>query len=286
MVIDKAVITAAGNKQKNLPLQTLIDRDGVEKSVLQIIVEECIRAKINEIGIVIDPEDEQAYTKVVGDHRSRIRFIPQIDPKGYGHAIYCARDFIKNEHFLHLVGDHLYVSRSEKGCAEQLVEVAKVEACSVSAVQATRETLLGFYGTVGGRREGGKKNLYRIETVMEKPTPTEAEQFLVVPGMRSSHYLCFFGMHVLSPAVMTILGELVDDNKHEKKVTLSDALIRLAKKEKYLALEKHDWRYDVGVKYGLLMAQLAIALSGDEKELVLTDIVELLAMRELSNLRR
>jgi len=281
MVIDKAVITAAGGKQKNLPLQTLIDRDGMEKSVLQIIVEECIRANINEIGIIINPENEQAYSKVVSEHKKRIRFIHQINPQGYGHAIFCAKDFIKKEHFLHLVGDHLYVSRTEKGCAQHLVEVAKSEACSISAVHATRETLLRFFGAVGGRREAGKKNLYRIDTVMEKPTPTEAEQFLTVPGMRSSHYLCFFGMHVLSPAILEILEGLLKENKKEMKISLSDALVRLAKKEKYLALEKNDWRYDVGIKYGLLMAQLAISLSGDERELVLTNILELLAMREL-----
>jgi UTP--glucose-1-phosphate uridylyltransferase len=286
MIIDKAVITAAGNKQKNLPLQTLIDRDGMEKSVLQIIIEECIRANISEIGIVIDPENEQAYSKVVSEHKNRIRFIPQINPQGYGHAIFCAKDFVKDESFLHLVGDHLYVSRTEKGCAQHLVEVAKAEDCTISAVHATRETQLRFYGAVGGRREAGKKNLYRIEMVMEKPTPTVAEQFLTVPGMRSSHYLCFFGMHVLTPTIMDILHELLHEDNKEKKITLSDALIVLARKEKYLALEKNDWRYDVGVKYGFLMAQLAISLSGDEKELVLANILELLALRELRNIRR
>ena len=73
-------------------------------------------------------------------------------------------------------------------------------------MQATRESLLPYFGAVGGRRLPGGQDLYRVETVIEKPTPTEAEQHLVVPGLRAGHYLCFFGMHVLTPAVMEILG--------------------------------------------------------------------------------
>ena len=79
----------------------------------------------------------------------------------------------------------------------------------VSAVQASRETLLPYYGAVGGRRLAGRQDLYLVEDVMEKPTPTEAEQHLLVPGLRAGHYLCFFGIHVLTPAVMAVLAELV-----------------------------------------------------------------------------
>ena len=99
-------------------------------------------------------------------------------------------------------------SRADKRCAQQLVEAVAVENCSVSAVQATRESMLPYYGTVGGRHvRGSGANLYEVETVVEKPTPTEAEQSLLVPGLRAGHYLCFFGIHVLTPAVMDILAE-------------------------------------------------------------------------------
>src|SRR5690606_2276241 len=100
-------------------------------------------------------------------------------------------------------------SRTPKRCAQQLVEVAQAEQCAVSGVQATRESMLPYYGTVGGRRVQGRNDLYEVDTVVEKPTPTEAEQKLIVPGLRAGHYLCFFGMHVLTPAVMDLLAELV-----------------------------------------------------------------------------
>lgn len=280
MQILKAVVTAAGRGQRTLPLQTLIDRDGKQKSVLGIIVEEALRAGIEELCIVLHPGDETSYAKVAGDHAGRLRFVYQEEPLGYGHAIYCAREFVGTDPFLHLVGDHLYVSRSERGCAQHLVEVAVTEDCAVSAVHPTRETLLPNFGAIGGHRLAGRPGLLRIDTVIEKPTPTEAEQQLIVPGMRAGYYLCFFGMHVLTPSVMEILGQKLASGHEHRKVTLSDALAELAKREQYLALEKDDWRYDVGSKYGLLNAQLALGLSGADRDEVITLLMETLTLRE------
>lgn len=304
MHITKAVITAAGRNQRTLPLQTLTDRDGAEKSVLAILVEEALSAGVEEIAVIVAPGDEGPYAAVVGDHSGRLRFIPQTEPRGYGHAIYCAKDFVGDAPFLHLVGDHLYVSAEAQSCAQQLVAVAEAENCAVSAVQATRESLLPYYGAVGGKRVAGRKDLYEIDTVIEKPTPTEAELRLIVPGLRAGHYLCFFGMHVLTPTVMEILESRITNHElriaHQPSaisdqlsapttqnpqprtnVTLSEALAVLAGREKYLALEERALRYDVGVKYGLLIAQLALALSGSDREDILTRLVELLATRAL-----
>ncbi len=281
MNIAKAVITAAGRNQRTLPLQSLIDRDGVEKPVLCIIVEEALGAGVDEICVVVSPGDEAAYAEAVRPHAGRLSFVQQVEPLGYGHAVYCARDFVAGEPFLHLVGDHLYVSPEGKGCAREVVEVAEAEACAVSAVQATRESLLPYYGAIGGRRLAARQNLYTVEQVIEKPTPTEAEQRLFVPGLRAGHYLCFFGMHVLTPTVMDILGEQVSASGMQGGVNLSGALAELARRERYLAIERQGWRYDVGVRYGLLTAQVALALSGRDRVEVLAQLLELLALREL-----
>jgi len=281
MRITKAVITAAGRGQRNLPLQTLVDQDGAEKAVLRILVEEVLRARVEEICLVVSPGDEEAYARVAGDHAGRLRFVVQEEPLGYGHAVYCARDFAGQDPFLHLVSDHLAVSRTAKGCAEQLVEVAEREQCAVSAVQTTRENLIGHYGVIGGQRVAGRQGLYRIETVVEKPTPTEAEETLLVPGLRAGHYLAFFGMHVLTPAVMELLGRAIAQHPGDGPVPLSGALNELARREQYLAFETSGWRYDVGARYGLLTAQLALALAGRDRDEVLARLLELLAAREL-----
>lgn len=277
MEIKKAVITAAGKSQRTLPLQTLVDRDGSQKTALAIIVEEVLKAGIHEICIVICPGDQAAYRAAAGAHAHRIEFVEQTSPLGYGHAVHCARSFTGDGAFLLLVGDHLYVSRSEKNCAQQLVETARAESCVVSAVQATHESKLPFYGAVGGRLLTGRQRIYQIETVLEKPTPTEAEQRLVVPGLRVGRYLCFFGMHVLMPAVMDRLAEMTATNP--KGISLSNALNDLAGKQRYLALELEGHRYDIGDKYGLLTAQLALAFDGKDRTEVLANLVELMAQQ-------
>jgi UTP--glucose-1-phosphate uridylyltransferase len=279
MEIRKAIVTAAGKSQRTLPLQTLVDRDGGSKTALCIIIEEILQAGIQEICLVVFPGDREAFQNAAGPHAGRIQFVEQTRPLGYGHAVHCARSFVGDSHFLLLVGDHLYVSGSEKRCAAQLVEAALRERCAVSAVQATHESKLPYYGAVGGRLVPNCKGLYEITAVLEKPTPTEAEQKLIVPGLRAGHYLCFFGMHILTPAVMEILGEMLDRAGGQASTALSPALTKLAARERYLASELQGRRYDIGVKYGLLTAQLALALDGKDREEVLSGLVELLAAR-------
>ena len=211
MRIRKAVITAAGPNQSRLPLQRFVDLNGQEKTALAIIIEEVAAAGVEEIGVVIRCGDRQAYAEAAGDYSRMLTFVEQPQPRGYGEALYRAAPFVGSEPFLHLVSDHLYISNSAvrdagsvesvedagpvaqesasrpstqgRRCAEQLVETAQAENCSVSAVQATRENMLRYYGAVGGQRIAARASLYRIDRVLEKPTPTEAEQLLVVPGL-------------------------------------------------------------------------------------------------------
>lgn len=280
MHIRKALITAAGKNQRTLPLQSLVDRDGVTKTALAIIVEEILRAGIEQIGVVISPGDETAYRVAAGAHAASLTFIEQTAPLGYAHAIHSAAQFCGDDAFLLLVGDHLYLSTAAKGCAQQLMDVARAENCAVSAVQSTHESKLPYYGAVGGQLVNAAQRLYQIEAVLEKPTPTEAEQKLDVPGLRAGYYLCFFGMHVLTPGVQRILGKLLTEARgHEQTVNFRAALARLAEQERYLACELDGRRYDFGVKYGLLTAQLALALSGRDRDEVLRGLVELLATK-------
>jgi UTP--glucose-1-phosphate uridylyltransferase len=261
-------------------MQTLFDQQGVERSVLSLIVREVLRAGISEICIVVWPGDEEPYAKLLADDAVRLTFVRQSEARGYAHAVWCAHEFVGSDAFLHLVGDHIYVSMETAGCAQRLVDAAAAEDCAVSAVQVTRENLLPLYGTVGGQPVAGKPGLYRVETVAEKPTPTEAEQRLIVPGLRSGQYLCFFGMHVLTPAIFEILSTMLGDVSNTR-VSLSSALSVLAEREQYLAMVQNGRRYDVGVKYGLFTAQLAMALNGRDRDEVLAEIVNLLATREM-----
>ena len=273
----RAVITCAGRNQRTLPLQTLVDRDGHPKTALVILIEEVLAAGINEVGVVIAPGDEQAYRSAAGSLARSLEFIEQPSPLGYGHAVWCARTFTGREPFLLVVGDHLSVSDVGESCAAQLAKIAAAEKCAVSAVTPTHESKLPYYGAVGGRLIGGTEGLFDISTVLEKPTPTVAEQQLVVAGLRAGHYLCFFGMHVLPPSIMELLGDDVATAGDSGGVTLSPALARLCRRERYLAAELRGRRYDIGEKYGLLTTQLALALDGRDRDEVLSSLVGLLA---------
>lgn len=278
MRIRKVLVTAANPRQRTLPLQTLIDPAGAPKSALQVVLEEAAGAGIEEFGVVVCPGDENAYAEATGPLRSRVRFIVQDAPRGYGDAVLCGRSFTGDEPFLHLVGDHLHVSQTATSCARQLLDVAAAENAPVSAVQPTREGQLTSFGAIGGRLVGGAQPLYQVEAVLEKPTPTVAEQQLLVPGLRAGFYLCFFGMHVLDREIYEQLAEQ-RRAAPDAALGLSPALHALAARRRYLAFSIAGRRFDIGAPYGLLFAQLALSLSGRDRDRVLTQLVELLAVR-------
>ena len=307
MRITKAVITAAGRGARQYPafdtvqkaMMPLVDRDGLTKPVIQIIAEEALDSGIEEICIVAAPGDEATYRRHfrtfadnlraafkgvdwaeeqanrMADLAQRLVFAVQDEPLGYGHAVWSARDFVAGQPCLLLLGDHLYISREPRRCARQLIELAEAEGSAVSAVQATREHLIGQYGTISGRRIHDRHDVYVIEEILEKPNPTIAELRLQVPGLRAGHYLCFFGMHVLTPAVFDLLGETVAaDRKELGSIQLSTALNDLAGRERYLALETRGVRHNLGVKFGGVEAQIALALAGVDRDRMLTTLLE------------
>jgi UTP--glucose-1-phosphate uridylyltransferase len=274
--IRKALITAAGPQQRRLPLQSLTDRDGISKPALAIILKEMLEAGIERVGLVLAPCERPAYEAALAPFAEHMVYLEQPSPLGYGHAVLCGREFVGREFFLLQVCDHLYVSRADRSCTKQLLDLGESESCSLSAVQATHESLLRFYGTVSGTLVPGQSGLYQIENVIEKPTPTVAEQQCVVPGLRSGHYLCFFGMHLLSPTVFDLLAEDLEANP-KGRPGLTPALARLAQREKYLAAEIAGRRADLEASFGLLRAQIALGLHGSSRDEVLAVLAEELA---------
>ncbi len=279
MRIRKAVITAAGQDHAHLPLQTLVDRFGQIRPALRLTLDEIVEAGIEEIAIIVRPGQAEPYLTAAGSHAPRLQFFEQHMPRGYGDAILRTREFTADEPFLHLVSDHVFLSRTSTNCAAQLIQAATKHQCSVSAIQPTRENEVIFFGAVGGTPVAQNDNLYQVNTVIEKPTPTIAEQRLIVAGQRAGYYLCLFGMHVLTPGIMRLLQQSLDRTPPGQNIDLSGSLNQLAQSERYLALEIEGSRYNISYKYGLLLAQLAISLSGSDRDLILTELVHLLATR-------
>jgi len=275
MSIRLAVITAASPDQKSLPLQRLVDQHGQSKTALELILEESVEAGAEEICVIVCPGTSANYTRAAGQHANRLTFVEQENPRGYGDALYRAKAFVGDQRFLHLVSDHVFISHSARRCARQIVDLADQEQCIVSAVQETRENMLPYFGTIGASRTSNRDDLYEVKSVIEKPTPTRAEQELIVAGLRSSHYLCLSGFHVLTPGIMDVLEDLIRSS--QQQVQLTPALHTMAQQERYLALRVAGTRHNIGVKYGLLKAQLALALSGKDRDDILTELLELVA---------
>ena len=113
-----------------------------------------------------------------------------------------------------------------------MIELAAAEDCAVSAVQATREHLIHQYGTLTGRRLPEHPDIYVIDEIIEKPNPTLAELRLHVPGLRAGHYLCFFGMHVLTPVCLRLARRARAPHVRELgQIQLTTALNALARAE-------------------------------------------------------
>ena len=159
--------------------------------------------------------------------------------------------------------------------------MAERHECSISAIQPTRENEIIYFGTVGGRPVAQQDQLYEVTTVLEKPTPTVAEQELIVAGQRAGHYLCLFGMHVLTPALLRLLTDHLASVETGQSIDLSTSLNQLAQTERYLAFEIDGSRFNTGYKYGLMLAQLAISMGGVDRDLILTELVGLMARKSL-----
>jgi UTP--glucose-1-phosphate uridylyltransferase len=308
MRIKKAVITAAARGERLYPVADtiqkamlpVVDTDGLHKPVIQIIAEEAFASGIEEICIVCAPGDKERYVSSFTSLRDNLlksfksvewakeeadkithlldhtQYVEQTEALGYGHAVFTARQFVDNEPFLLMLGDYLYVSNLPgKRCADQLIELANQENSSVSAVNPTPEHQITRYGTITGKQLPNHTGVYEIEKLIEKPSLSVAELELQTPGLRVGYYLCFFGMHILTPTVFDILENHIQQNG--SNVLLTPALQELAQTEKYLALEVKGNRYDLSRRNGLLSAQIALGLAGKAKDETLNTMVELLA---------
>jgi UTP--glucose-1-phosphate uridylyltransferase len=317
--VRKAVITAAGRGTRQYPASStvqkemfpLVDRDGLTKPVIQIIAEEAVNAGIGEICIVVSPGDEEQYRRhfrgISEDllphfrgkqwaleesaklaHLQRIiSFVVQETPEGYGHAVHCARDFVGDEPFLLLLGDHVYVSGAAKNCARQVIDAYGACGCAVSAVKRTPEYLLHLFGTVTGRRVASDPDMYEVTDMMEKPSVEEAEARLRTEGLRRGTYLCFFGMHVFTPGLFDCLEHHIRRNiRQRSEIQLTTAQKMLSERERYVAFEAVGERYDMGVPFGLVETQIALALNSPARDEMLASLVSIIARSGMSRADR
>lgn len=276
--VRKAVIPAAGFGTRLFPatkaakkeLFPVIDRDGIAKPAILLIVEEALKAGIEEVIIIVQEHDLNAFNALFNEQITienynklprrfqeyaqqileigrRVSFVTQKTQEGFGHAVYCARDAVGDEPFLLMLGDHLYRSNGEFSCAQQLIESYQRHALSVIGLRRTPEEEIANFGTVTGvwLEEGQDLN---ITEFAEKPTLDYARSNLRVRGLPADEYLTAFGLYVIKSKIFDYLEEHITNNVRERgEFQLTSALDRLRQEDGFMGILMDGQRYDIGL---------------------------------------
>ncbi|TBR61763.1 UTP--glucose-1-phosphate uridylyltransferase [Mastigocladus laminosus UU774] len=276
--IKKAVIPAAGFGTRLFPatkvvkkeLFPIIDQDGRVKPVIQLIVEEAISAGIEEIGIVIQPEDKrvfvdlfkyppkaelfeklspenQKHSKHIVDLGDRIKFLSQKEQAGYGHAVYCAKEWVNDQPFLLMLGDHIYASDIKKSCARQVLEVFAQANQSVVGLTTISADMIHKAGCVTGVWQK-PDSILSLTQVYEKPTVEYARQHLRVEGISENEFLSIFGLYALTPIIFNFLEENINNQFRERgEFQLTTCLEQVRQQEGMTGYIVQGKSFDIGI---------------------------------------
>lgn len=315
--VRKGVITAAGRGTRQYPASAavqkemfpIVDRDGLAKPVIQVIAEELLESGIDEICIITQPGEEKQYKEYfrrmsdpeaaifrgkdwailqaekLGALGSRLHFRAQHSPEGFGHAVYQARDFVGDEPFVLMLGDHVYISDIKDRCTLQLVKIFEQYGCdAVSGVQPTIEKLLHLFGVIQGEPIDPAKGIYKAVNIIEKPPVDVARKSLVTPGLPAGNYMAHFGIHVFSPKIFDSLEHLIKNDIREKKeIQLTAAQEHMRQNvEKYWTVTVQGQRFDTGIPYGFMETQLALGLNGVHRKELCEAIARILATQVMT----
>jgi UTP-glucose-1-phosphate uridylyltransferase/mevalonate kinase len=276
--VRKAVIPAAGFGTRLFPatkaakkeLFPIVDRDGIAKPAILLIVEEALKAGVDEVIIIVQEHDLEAfqsffnvqitienynklprhfqeYARRILEIGRQVSFAIQETQEGFGHAVYCAREAVGNEPFLLMLGDHLYRSKDEKSCAQQLIEAYNKHGISVLGLRRTPEDQIANFGTVTGIWIE-ENHLMNVTEFAEKPTVDYARNNLCVSGFPEGEYLTVFGQYIIKPQIFDYLEEHIANNVRQGgEFQLTSALDRLRQEDGFLGLIMDGQRYDIGL---------------------------------------
>ncbi|MBW7474260.1 UTP--glucose-1-phosphate uridylyltransferase GalU [Paenibacillus oenotherae] len=278
MKVRKAIIPAAGLGTRFLPATKAQPKEMlpiVDKPTIQYIIEEAIASGIEDILIVsgrgkraIEDHFDKSFEleetlnqkgkiKELEQIRSisemaNIHYIRQKEPKGLGHAIWCARSFVGNEPFAVLLGDDIV--QSEQPCLSQLMRVYSRFSSSVVGVQRVADEDVSKYGIIAPRGSSIEPSVFFLDTLVEKPSRKAAP----------SNY-AIMGRYILTPEIFDILENQQPGAGGE--IQLTDAIKKLNDQKTVLAYHFDGVRYDVGDKFGFIKATLDFALQREDLKL-------------------
>lgn len=273
--ITKAVIPAAGLGTRMLPIARTVCKETlpiVDRPAISYLVNEAIDSGATDILIITNrgkgamedyfdysPEYEAALRAKGKDalveelrrdaERANIYFIRQKEPRGLGHAVLAARNFIGNEPFYVLYGDDVIMSKTPV-CAQLRDAYEKYGKAACGVKEVTAEQILK-YSSLDAKPIEDSGNCYNVTDMIEKPKPEEVITRLSI-----------LGRVLLTPDIFDILAETKPGAGGE--IQLTDAMRVLAQSVGMTAVDFEGKRYDLGSKLGFLYANVESALRDPE----------------------
>lgn len=276
----KAVVPAAGLGTRLFPATKaikkeffpVVDRDGLAKPALLLIVEEALEAGIEEVIVIVQGQDLdafedffhgsgtagedgrlppalRAYAQRIVEMGRHVSFAVQPVQAGFGHAVYCARQAVGDEAFLLMLGDHVYRAQGSRSCARQMVDAYHERGRSILGLRPVPEAEMVHYGLAAGTWLQGQ-SLLRVEALAEKPAVGEARTHLRVAGLPDGTYLAFFGQYAVEPEVFDYLEEEIGGDGRRPggaEIQFTPALERLKQERGLLGLVVEGQCYDIGL---------------------------------------
>ncbi|WP_260284811.1 UTP--glucose-1-phosphate uridylyltransferase GalU [Peribacillus aracenensis] len=281
--ITKAIIPAAGLGTRFLPATKAMPKEMlpiVDKPTIQYIVEEAVASGIKDIIIVTGkgkraiedhfdyaPELEQnllekgkveLLKKVQYSSKlANIHYIRQKEPKGLGHAVWCARKFIGDEPFAVLLGDDIV--QSETPCLKQLINQFEEKNNSIIGVQTVPNEETNRYGIIDPAFQNGR--LFQVNNFVEKPALGTAPSNLAI-----------MGRYILTPEIFSMLEQ--QEAGAGGEIQLTDAIQQLNQVQQVFAYDFEGKRYDVGEKLGFVKTTLKFALQNEDIKDELVEFLE------------
>ncbi|HAQ07199.1 MAG TPA: UTP--glucose-1-phosphate uridylyltransferase [Bacillus bacterium] len=287
--ITKAIIPAAGLGTRFLPATKAMPKEMlpiVDKPSIQYIVEEAIASGIEDIIIVTGKgkraiEDHFDYSPELERNLERkgklelldkvrystnladIHYIRQKEPKGLGHAVWCARNFIGDEPFAVLLGDDIV--QSETPCLKQLLNQYEKTRASVIGVQTVPAEETHRYGIIDPSIQTGRS--YQVESLVEKPEPGTAPSNLAI-----------MGRYILTPEIFMFLDQMETGAGGE--IQLTDAIQKLNQIQRVFAYDFEGKRYDIGEKIGFVKTTIEFALQDKNLRAEVLDFLDKIIHQE------
>ena len=289
--VRRAIIPVAGFGTRLYPATRALKKDffpipcpdGMVRPVILVLLEELVKSGIEEICLVLGSEEErqqysdyferplssdhlaklnpeaQEYENRILDIGKRLHYVYQREKRGFGHAVYQAAQFARNEPVLLLLGDTIYRSDSNKPCSLQLIEEYERYNSLMVSIHSIPLAEVSHYGILHGIWEDKSQSILNVDVMHEKPKSSYAEEFL---GVRNNdgekEYYSVFGQYILTPEVFSQLHEDIMQKEiegdHVTEIELTSALEAVRKRSGMMGVRLKGRMFDMGNPAALVRA--------------------------------